>query len=347
MRTGRRADGVERVRGTSSSPTRRIVMLAYPDAQMLDVTGPLEIFAAATRRLEADGRSPELPAYSTEIVAPESGPVRMSSGIEIVAARSIRALRGPIDTLMVAGGQGSRRAARNADLIAWLRRVAPRPRRLASVCTGALLLAEAGLLDGKRATTHWAYCDAMAAEYPSVDFDPDPIFVRDGRIYTSAGVTSGIDLALALIEEDHGRALALDVARWMVVFLKRPGGQSQFSAQLVTGLPERDPLRVVQALIVEHPELDHSVEALARRAAMSPRHFARVFSAEVGTTPARFVERARVDAARRALEDSDCGVVGVAEACGFGSAETMRRAFMRNLRVAPADYRGRFRTARH
>lgn len=346
MRQGRRAEGLERAGGAAAPTTRRIVMLAYPDAQMLDVTGPLEIFAAATRRIEAGGQSHERPAYSVEIVAPEAGPVRMSSGIEIVAARSIRSLRGPIDTLMLAGGQGSRRAADNADLIAWLRRVAPRPRRLASVCTGALLLAEAGLLDGRRATTHWAYCDAMAARYPAIDFDPDPIFVRDGRIFTSAGVTSGIDLALALVEEDHGRAIALDVARWMVVFLKRPGGQSQFSAQLVTGLPERDPLRAVQTFVVEHPELDHSVEALARRAAMSPRHFARVFTAEVGVTPARFVERARVEAARRALEDSDCGVVGIAEVCGFGSAETMRRAFMRNLRVAPADYRGRFRTAR-
>ncbi len=351
MRSTRRGGENQRETSDSSSPTRRIVMLAYPDAQMLDVTGPLEIFAATSRRLEAGGReaagrASTRPAYTTEIVAPEAGPVRMSSGIEIVAARSIHALRGPIDTLMLAGGQGSRREAKNADLIAWLRRIAPRPRRLASVCTGALLLAEAGLLDGRRATTHWAYCDALASEYPAIDFDPDPIFVRAGRIYTSAGVTSGIDLALALVEEDHGRAVALEVARWMVVFLKRPGGQSQFSAQLVTGLPERDPLRAVQAFIVEHPELDHSVEALARRAAMSPRHFARVFHAEVGTTPARFVERARVDAARRALEDSDSGVIGVAEACGFGSAETMRRAFLRILRVAPAEYRGRFRSSR-
>lgn len=322
-------------------------MLAYPDAQMLDVTGPLEIFAAASRRLEADGRAVDRPAYRTEFVAPEAGPVRMSSGIELVAARSCYALRGPVDTLMVAGGQGCQRAAKDGDLIAWLRRTAPRPRRLASVCTGALLLAEAGLLDGRRATTHWAYCDEMAARYPAIRFDADPIFVRDGRVYTSAGVTSGIDLALALVEEDHGRALALEVARWMVVFLKRPGGQSQFSAQLNSGLPERDPLRSVQSHIVEHPEADHSVEALAHRAAMSPRHFARVFAAEVGTTPARFVERARVDAARRALEDSDAGVEAVARACGFGSAETMRRAFMRTLRVAPAEYRGRFRSTRH
>jgi len=320
-------------------------MFAYPGAQMLDVTGPLEIFAAASRRLAArDEASVAAPAYVTGIVAPEPGPVRMSSGLEIVASAAMAELPGDVDTLMVAGGEGSRRIVKDATVIEWLRAAAPRPRRLASVCTGALLLAEAGLLDGRRATTHWAFCDLLARAHPAVRVDPDSIFVRDGRIYTSAGVTAGIDLALALVEEDHGRELALEIARWMVVFMKRPGGQSQFSAQLVSRLPERDPLRRLQAYIVEHPEADHSVETLARRAAMSPRHFARVFAAEVGTTPARFVERARVEAARRALEESDAGVDGIADVCGFGSAETMRRAFLRTLRVGPAEYRGRFRS---
>jgi transcriptional regulator GlxA family with amidase domain len=334
--------------GRAARATRRIVMVAYPAAQMLDVTGPLEIFAAASQTLaeSAAGRAAP-PAYATEIVAPRAGPVTMSSGLQVVASRAIHALREPVDTLMIAGGEGSRALRDDEAFMAWLREIAPRPRRLASVCTGALLLAEAGLLDGRRATTHWAWCESLARRHPRVDVDPDSIFVRDGRLYTSAGVTAGIDLALALVEEDHGRDLALEVARRMVVFMKRPGGQSQFSAQLVSRLPERDPLRRLQAYILEHPEADHSVERLAQRVAMSPRHFARVFSAELGTTPARFVERARVEAARRALEESDAGVDGIAGACGFGSAETMRRAFLRTLRVGPAEYRSRFRSARH
>lgn len=338
-------------RGTPSPArvraTRRVVMLAYPGAQMLDVVGPLEIFSGAAHMLAARAQGTAArPAYTTEIIAPDAGSVSMSSGLEIVASRSTRSLRGEIDTLIVAGGEGSRAILRDESLLGWLRRVAPRPRRLASVCTGALLLAEAGLLDGRRATTHWAYCDALAERHPNVQVESDPIFVRDGRIYTSAGVTAGIDLALALVEEDHGRDLALEVARGMVVFMKRPGGQSQFSAQLVSPLPESEPLRDIQAHIIECPEAHHSVEALARRAAMSPRHFARVFVAEVGTTPARFVERVRVEAARRALEESDAGVDGIAGACGFGSAETMRRAFLRTLRVGPAEYRSRFRSVR-
>jgi transcriptional regulator GlxA family with amidase domain len=347
MPSGRSVQSGASALPSGRSGARRIVVVAYPDAQTLDVTGPLEIFAAAAKRIAAerdDGQG--APAYTTEVVAPRAGAVRMSSGLEIVAARSIHAVEGPIDTLIVAGGEGSRTVRKDAEVLDWLREIAPRPRRLASVCTGALVLAEAGLLDGRRATTHWAWCDALARLHPAIDVDPDSIFVRDGRVYTSAGVTAGIDLALALVEEDHGRDLALEVARWMVVFMKRPGGQSQFSAQLVSRLPERDRLRSLQALILEHPELDHGVERLARRAAMSPRHFARVFAAELGVTPARFVERARVEAARRALEESDAGVDGIASACGFGSAETMRRAFLRTLRVGPAEYRSRFRSAR-
>ena len=207
------------------------------------------------------------------------------------------------------------------------------------------MLAEAGLLDGRRATTHWAACARLAARYPKVTVDPDPIFVRDGRIWTSAGVTAGMDLALALVEEDHGRDVALGVARELVLFLKRPGGQSQFSAQLQAQLAEREPLRDLQAWMADHPTADLSVEALAKRVAMSPRHFARVFKHETGATPARAALAARVEAARRRLEDGDDGLEGVAAACGFGSAEVMRRAFLRTLRVGPAVYRRRFRHA--
>jgi transcriptional regulator GlxA family with amidase domain len=264
--------------------------------------------------------------------------------MRLVADRALRAVRG-VDTLLVAGGVGTAAALRDAELVRWIRTMAPRVRRLGSVCSGSFLLAEAGLLDGRRATTHWAWCATLAERYPAVTVASDPIFVRDGTIYTSAGVTAGMDLALALVEEDHGREVALDVARQLVMFLRRPGGQSQFSAQLAAQSAEREPLRDLQAWIGEHPEADLSVPALARRVAMSPRNFARVFTREVGVTPARFVESVRVEAARRRLEESAAGVDSVAAACGFGTAESMRRAFLRTVRVPPAAYRHRFRAA--
>jgi transcriptional regulator GlxA family with amidase domain len=318
---------------------RSIAVVAYEGVQVLDVTGPLEVFAAADRE-----RAPRAPAYRGEILAPRAGPLRSQSGIRLVADRGLAAAREPFDTLIVAGGDaaGIRAAAGEGGVVSWLRRAAPRARRLASVCSGAFLLAEAGLLDGRRATTHWNACGLLAQRYPRVRVESDPIFVRDGRVYTSAGVTAGMDLALALVEADLGRELALAVARRLVLFLKRPGGQSQFSAQLAAQIAQREPLRDLQAFVLEHPDEDLSVEALARRAAMSPRHFARVFAAEVGTPPGRWVERARVEAARRLLEESSAGVAAIAAACGFGSAETMRRAFLRCVRVGPASYRSRF-----
>jgi len=321
---------------------RRIVLAAFPDAQVLDVTGPLEVFSTASR-LRARAGFPGSPAYEIELVARRSGRLRMSSGLELWASRALEAVRGPIDTLMVAGGEGTRAALEDGALVDWLRCAAARARRVASVCSGAFFLAEAGLLDGRRATTHWASCEALAERHPRVQVERDPIFVRDGNVWTSAGITAGMDLALALVEEDHGRRHALEVARWLVFFLKRPGGQSQFSAQLASQLAEREPLADLQAFVFEHPEADCSVAALARRAGMSPRNFARVFTREVGVTPARFVENARVEVARRRLEESDAGVEAVAAAVGFGSAETLRRAFLRRVRVSPGAYRSRFR----
>jgi transcriptional regulator GlxA family with amidase domain len=271
--------------------------------------------------------------------------VRSTSGIELTANRALRDVRGTIDTLLVAGGDGTREALRDRALVDFIRRTAPRARRVASICSGTFLLAEAGLLDGKRATTHWASCALLAQRYPKVQVETDPIFVRDGKMWSSAGVCAGMDLALALVEQDHGRELALTVAQWLVLFLKRPGGQAQFSAQLQAQLAEREPLRDLQAWMADHPAADFSVEALAKRVAMSPRHFARVFKQETGATPARAALAARVEAARRRLEDGADGLEGVAAACGFGSAEVMRRAFLRTLRVGPAVYRRRFRRA--
>lgn len=315
-------------------------MVAYPDAQVIDVIGPLEVFASTSRWLGERGRA--TPAYTVEVLATQSGPMRMSSGVELVAARAIGSVRGGIDTLLIAGGAGTDAAMHDRALLAWLCRIAPRVRRLGSVCTGAFILAQAGLLDGRCVTTHWQWCRALAERFPTLRVDPDPIFVRDGNVYTSAGVTAGMDLALALVEEDCGRDVALHIARGLVLFLRRPGGQSQFSAQLAVQAADREPLRELQSWIADHLDEDLSVPSLAERAAMSPRNFARVFTQQVGTTPARFVEALRIEAARRRLEESTHGVELVAAQCGFGSAEAMRLAFQRRLRVAPTAYRHRF-----
>ncbi len=243
--------------------------------------------------------------------------------------------------LIVPGGEGSRRA--DPELVAWLRAHGPAAQRLVSVCTGAFLLAEAGLLDGRKVTTHWAYCATLAARFPGIVVDPDPIFIRDGNVATSAGVTAGIDLALALVEDDLGREAALDIARQLVVFLRRPGNQAQFSAQLAGQLANREALRDVQQWIADHPAADLSVQALASQASLSPRQFARAFAAEVGMPPGRYVDRVRLETARRRLEDTADGVEQTARSCGYGTPEAMRRAFVRALGVSPGEYRRRFR----
>ena len=321
---------------------RRVVLLTYPGADLLDVAGPCAVFdafAQAPGRPEGDAS----PGYRIEVVSAGGGPrVETSCRVALVVERDYRSVRGEVDTLLVAGGDGAWRAARDEQLLRWLRRMAPRVRRIGSVCTGAFVLAAAGLLDGRRATTHWQLCPRLARDHPAVAVEEDPIFVRDGNTYTSAGVTAGMDLALALVEEDHGHDAALRIARHLVMFVRRPGGQSQFSAALDLQAAERRPIRDLQAWIAGHPSGDLSVEALAARAHMSPRNFARVFRDEVGQTPARFVERVRVEAARRLLEESEAGLDRVARECGFGGADSMRRSFLRVLRVAPGAYRGRF-----
>jgi transcriptional regulator GlxA family with amidase domain len=314
---------------------RRVVIVAFPRVQTLDVLGPAEVFATADQ-LRGGG------AYEVEVVATEPGPLRTSS-VALHPDRTTADPPGRIDTLLVAGGRGVHAAAEDEGLVAWVTAAAERSRRVTSVCSGAFLLARAGLLDGRRATTHWAYCTELGRRHPEIQVEPDQIFVRDGDVTTSAGVTAGMDLALALVEEDLGREVALETARWLVLFLKRPGGQAQFSAQLAAQMADRRPLRELQEWLPDHLGEDLSVPALARRACMSERNFARAFREETGLTPAAYVESARVESARIALEAGDLPVETIARQAGFGTVETMRRAFRRRVGVSPGSYRSRFR----
>ncbi|MFC9325101.1 GlxA family transcriptional regulator [Kitasatospora sp. NPDC057015] len=317
--------------------TRSVLIVLFEGVQSLDVTGPLEVFAGGGPAAGRPG------SYLVRTAAPGGLPVRTGSGLRLLPDLDLD-LAGTPHTLLVPGGHGT--AEPDPALVRRIAELAVGAERVVSVCTGAFLLAAAGLLAGRRATTHWAYCDSLARRFPDIRVDPEPIFVRDGRIASSAGVTAGIDLALALVEEDHGREAALLVARHLVVFLHRPGGQAQFSVQLAAQLAERRPLREVQRWIAEHPGSDLSVDALAARAALSPRQFARVFKAEVGVSPGRYVDGVRLEAARRRLEESGDGIEEIARSCGYGTAEAMRRAFVRALAVPPMEYRRRFRPVR-
>jgi transcriptional regulator GlxA family with amidase domain len=319
---------------------RQVAILLYPGVQSLDVTGPLEVFAAAGQLAAARGRGER--GYRIRTFSSDGSPLRTSSGLRITPDACLSEAAGELDTLIVPGGRGALRAAADEALLAWTRRSAKRSRRTAGVCTGAFVLAAAGLLENRRATTHWDKAAELARTYPAVQVDPDPIYLRDGSIWTSAGVTAGMDLSLALVEQDLDRDAALTIARHLVMFLRRPGNQSQFSATLAAQQPAREPLREVQRDVLENVAGDHSVEAMATRAHMSPRHFARAFRAETGLTPGRYVERVRLEAARRRLEDGAEPIELVASSCGFGTAETMRRAFLRTLEVGPAEYRRRF-----
>jgi transcriptional regulator GlxA family with amidase domain len=314
---------------------RRVLILAFENFQMLDAAGPAEVFDGAAR-LTGGG-------YQVQLATPGGLEVRAGSGLRLGADLALETARGPLDTLLVAGGFGVRAAAEDPATVRHVARLAARARRVTSVCTGAELLATAGLLSGRRATTHWAWCAQLAERHPDVTVEADRIFVRDGNVATSAGVTAGMDLALALVEEDHGPEVARTVARWLVMFLQRPGGQSQFSERLAPPAPRTASLRPVLDAIAADPAADHRLEVLAGRAAMSERHLARRFTAELHTSPARFVERVRVEAARTALEQGST-VDEAARRCGFSSAEIMRRAFLRVLGVTPSDYRQRFTT---
>jgi transcriptional regulator GlxA family with amidase domain len=326
---------------------RRIVFVAGPGTEILDLVGPLQVFARASD-MYCREHPGSRPIYSVEIVsASESRSLFANCGLRFAAHKTFRQASGRIDTLLVAGGDAIEQDEINAEVVRWLKKIAGRIRRIGSVCTGAMLLARAGLLDGRRATTHWNWCQTLIKRAPRANVDPDPIFVRDENVYTSAGVTAGMDLALALVEEDHGSRLALQVARNLVLYLRRPGGQSQFSAALSLQLTDRKPLRELESWVLDNLNKPLTVPVLAQRVAMSPRNFARVFATEMKTTPAKFVERLRVEAARRRLEESQNSMETIAIECGFGNVNSMRNVFQRALKIAPGQYRRHFRHAKH
>lgn len=319
---------------------RTVVFVTCDNFQSLDLTGPLEVLHTATRGWAE-------PDYQTIIATPHGTPVRSESGLQISADASLTDLASPtgpahIDTLAVVGGLGTRRLARDPQALSDVRALATRADRVTSICTGTLVLAAAGLLDGYQATTHWGWCEQLANEHPGIEVLADRIYVQDRDRWTSAGVTAGIDLFLALVEADHGREIAHDVARWLVVFVRRPGGQAQFSAQLAAQPAASPALDALLRWLPDHLTDDLTVAALAQRAAMSPRSFARAFRAEVGTTPAAYVERVRVEAVRRLLETSDLTVGAIAQATGFRRVETLHRAFERRLGTTPHRYRLHF-----
>ncbi|OBF17465.1 transcriptional regulator [Mycobacterium kubicae] len=313
---------------------RNVLIAGFPAVQPLDVVGPYEVFTAAAL-LTSGG-------YDVKLASIDGQPVTTPTGLAFVSA-PLPDPGEPVDTLVLPGGGGVDTARCDPEFMAWVKAASSSARRVVTVCTGAFLAAEAGLLDGCRATTHWAFADRLARQFPAVHVDCDPIFVRSSQtVWTAAGVTAGIDLALALVEDDHGTEVAQTVARWLVLYLRRPGGQTQFAAPVWMPRAKRNSIREVQEMIEAQPSGAHSIEELAQRAAMSPRHFTRVFTDEVGEAPGQYVERVRTEAARRQLEETDDTVVAIAARCGFGTAETMRRNFIRRVGIPPDQYRKAF-----
>lgn len=314
----------------------RIAILALPGVQMLNLAGPMDVFAEANHLLRDPG------AYSVQIVGLTMDPIVAQNGARILPDTSIETELQDVDTLLIAGSPTIRKYEDHREVVDWIARASRQVRRLGSTCTAAILLAHAGVLSGRRATTHWNSSARLAEMFPSIKVEPNLIYVKDGPIYTSAGVTASMDLALALVEEDHGRTIALRVAKELILFLQRPGGQSQFSVHLSAQVSEVGPIRDVHEWILGNLAADLSVEALAARAAMSSRNFARLFKREIGMTPGDYVEAVRVEAARRMLEESDTPLKKVARMCGFADQSGLRRAFVRRINVTPAEYRQRF-----
>jgi transcriptional regulator GlxA family with amidase domain len=327
----------------SPGETRRIVFFTLPPVREIDLVGAVDVFTSANRAVGGK------PLYEIKIVNAEKaradGKIAGMCGLALHCHSDFHDFRGEIDTLLIPGGVGVEEKKADASAVRWLRKASAGSRRVGSICTGAFLLAQAGLLDGRRAATHWAFAAELARRHPKVNVDPEPIWIQDDNIYTSAGVTAGIDLSLALLEEDHGAALALEVARVLVVFLRRPGNQAQFSVSLETQSVERKPLHELRVWMAEHLTADLSVPALAKRVAMSPRNFQRVFTSEAGKSPARYVEELRLETARRLLERTTQSMDEIADRCGFGSSDVLARAFTRTLGLTPGDYRSRFRSS--
>ena len=326
----------------TTGKTRSIVVLAYDNVLLLDVASSVQVFSTYNTLLA----SPDHPAYSVRVVSARGGLIQTSAGVPIMSEPLPDLGTAEIDTLMVSGGIGRHAALKDERMLAWLRAAAARARRVCSVCSGAFILAATGLLQGRRVVTHWKYCDDLRQAHPDLKVEDDALFVHDGKYWTSAGVTAGIDLTLALLTEDHGHARTMEIARHMVVFMKRPGGQSQFSQLLAGQSSGREGFGDLIEWISEHLGEPLDVELLAERAHMSPRHFTRVFREQMQCPPAKFVERMRVETARRLLEETPLQVAAVAERCGFGDEERMRRAFLRQLKVSPSAYRERFRDSR-
>lgn len=316
--------------------TIAVGVVAPRRSQALDVVGPTDAFSQVS---QVRGASV---TYAVTLLGTEPGPITAASGIRMLPDRLISEVSEPFDTLLIAGSPNHEDGSRDVELLRWLAEIVPRTRRVGSICNGAFVLAAAGLLDGRRATTHWQFAKQLSDMYPKARIGPDQIFVRDGNIYTSAGVTAGIDLVLALIEQDCGAAVSLAVARALVVFLRRPGGQSQFSVHLKAQLTEHTQLGQVLDLVMDNLSADLSVGQLARHAGVSERSLTRLFHDELRTSPARFVEVARIEAARSLLEVGNLTIQQIAHRCGFGSTDTMRRTFLRHLQTAPGDYRRRF-----
>jgi transcriptional regulator GlxA family with amidase domain len=310
---------------------RKVVIVGPPPVQVLDVTGPFEVFS-------------NVEGY--EIVLGTPGPKRTlqtNRDFGLTNAVPIAEIGGPIDTLIIPGGPGAETGTYDPSLVGWIREAAERSRRVASICTGAFLLGAAALINGKQVVTHWRFCDRLAKEFPQAVVRADPIFLKDGRIYTSAGITAGIDLSLALVEEDHGREVALNIARFLVMFLVRPGGQAQFSHMLSHQAVRSKPLRELQVWMLENLRENLTVEKLAERVGMSPRHFTRVCLRETAMNPGQFVDRMRVEAAQRMIDSSNMGLKEVADACGFRNADGMRRTFLRVMGITAGEYMDRFR----
>ena len=322
--------------------TRHIVIIAPPATSILDIAGPLEVFTKTTDyfRNTAGAQS-----YTTHVLSADSSSiVNTNAGLPVLCEGGLETINYQVDTVLIAG-RGSLTSASSELLTDWLKEFAPKIRRVGSICAGAFVLAEAGLLDGRRAVTHWQVCDKLAREYPNVKVEKDPIYVKDGNMYTSAGISTGMDMALAMVEEDFGRDVSVAVARVLVLYLKRPGNQSQFSNILMYQTVDYEPIQMIQNWVVDHLNEKLTVETMAEKAAMSPRNFARVFLKETGITPAKYVEKVRLETARRRLEETRLTIDEISDECGIGNADGLRRLFIRHMRTTPSEYRKNFATA--